>query len=33
MIIIDGAFSGIIQNWLMNMACYDLYKQVPASGR
>ena len=30
MIIIDGAFSGIVQNWLMNMACYDLYKQAPA---
>ena len=30
MIIIDGAFSGIVQNWLMNMAGYDLYKQAPA---
>lgn len=29
MIIIDGAFSGIVQNWLMNMAGYDLYKQAP----
>ncbi|HHW1423490.1 TPA: multidrug efflux transporter transcriptional repressor AcrS, partial [Escherichia coli] len=27
---IDGAFSGIVQNWLMNMAGYDLYKQAPA---
>ncbi|EIT4323545.1 TPA: acrEF/envCD operon transcriptional regulator, partial [Escherichia coli] len=25
-----GAFSGIVQNWLMNMAGYDLYKQAPA---
>ncbi|RZN41317.1 acrEF/envCD operon transcriptional regulator [Escherichia sp. E2593] len=30
MIIIDGAFSGIVQNWLMNIAGYDLYKQAPA---
>ena len=30
MIIINGAFSGIVQNWLMNMAGYDLYKQAPA---
>ncbi|TBR71010.1 MULTISPECIES: acrEF/envCD operon transcriptional regulator [unclassified Escherichia] len=30
MIIIDGAFSGIVKNWLMNIAGYDLYKQAPA---
>ncbi|QCT87054.1 acrEF/envCD operon transcriptional regulator [Escherichia sp. E4742] len=30
MIVIDGAFSGIVQNWLMNIAGYDLYKQAPA---
>ena len=30
MLVIDGAFSGIVQNWLMNMAGYDLYKQAPA---
>ncbi|QLN20774.1 acrEF/envCD operon transcriptional regulator [Escherichia coli] len=30
MIVIDGAFSGIVQNWLMNITGYDLYKQAPA---
>ncbi|NPS17968.1 hypothetical protein HC625_20145, partial [Escherichia coli] len=23
-------YRGIVQNWLMNMAGYDLYKQAPA---
>ena len=26
----SGKSSGIVQNWLMNMAGYDLYKQAPA---
>ncbi|MBY7379871.1 acrEF/envCD operon transcriptional regulator [Escherichia marmotae] len=30
MIIIEGAFCGIVKNWLMNMAGYDLYKHAPA---
>ncbi|PJW28157.1 transcriptional regulator, partial [Escherichia coli] len=29
MIIINGAFSGIVQNWLMNMAGFDLFKKNP----
>ncbi|EQB7358611.1 acrEF/envCD operon transcriptional regulator [Escherichia albertii] len=28
-IVIDGAFSGIVKNWLMNTASFDLYKQAP----
>lgn len=29
-IIICGSFSGILKNWLMNPASYDLYQQAPA---
>ncbi|MDA8504003.1 acrEF/envCD operon transcriptional regulator [Citrobacter sp. Awk 2] len=28
-IILHGSFSGIIKNWLMNPASYDLYQQAP----
>ncbi|ENP9999157.1 acrEF/envCD operon transcriptional regulator [Escherichia albertii] len=28
-IVIDGAFSGIVKNWLMNTTSFDLYKQAP----
>ncbi|BAT45266.1 acrEF/envCD operon transcriptional regulator [Escherichia albertii] len=28
-IVIDGAFSGSVKNWLMNTASFDLYKQAP----
>lgn len=28
-IILHGSFSGIIKNWLMNPASYDLYGQAP----
>lgn len=30
LIIIRGSFSGIVKNWLMNPASYDLYQQAPA---
>ncbi|MBN6044822.1 acrEF/envCD operon transcriptional regulator [Citrobacter sp. ku-bf4] len=30
LIIIHGSFSGIVKNWLMNSARYDLYQQAPA---
>ncbi|POT55083.1 acrEF/envCD operon transcriptional regulator [Citrobacter amalonaticus] len=30
LIIIQGSFSGIVKNWLMNPADYDLHKQAPA---
>ncbi|EOC0500082.1 acrEF/envCD operon transcriptional regulator, partial [Cronobacter sakazakii] len=30
LIIICGSFSGILKNWLMNPASYNLYEQAPA---
>ncbi|EAS8986474.1 TPA: acrEF/envCD operon transcriptional regulator [Salmonella enterica subsp. arizonae serovar 13,22:z4,z23:-] len=30
LIILHGSFSGIVKNWLMSPASYDLYKQAPA---
>lgn len=29
LIILRGSFSGIVKNWLMNTASYDLYQQAP----
>lgn len=30
MIVIEGAFCGIVKNWLINTAGFDLHKQAPA---